>query len=70
MADFKEIQIGENGQVYQVKDETARENAGSGDGTVTAVKMNNGAPIEPDDNGVVNLGTVITQHQDISGKAL
>lgn len=68
MADFKEIQIG-NGQVFKVKDETARENAGSGDGTVTAVKMNNGTPIEPDENGVVNLGTVITQHQDISGKA-
>lgn len=67
MADFKEIQIG-NGQVYKVKDETARESAGGGDGTVTAVKMNNGTPIEPDENGVVNLGTVITQHQDISGK--
>ena len=28
MADFKEIQIGEDGQVYQVKDETARGNQG------------------------------------------
>ena len=37
-------------------------------GSVTAVKMNNGTPIEPDENGVVNLGKVITQHQDISGK--
>lgn len=68
MADFKEIQIGEDGQVYQVKDETARQSTGGGDGTVTAVKMNNGTPIEPDENGVVNLGTVITQHQDVSNK--
>jgi hypothetical protein len=30
--------------------------------------MNNGSPIEPDGNGVVDLGTVITQHQDISNK--
>lgn len=69
MAEFKEIQIGADGQVYEVKDETARQNAGSGgEGTVTGVKMNNGLPIEPDGNGVVDLGTVITQHQDISGK--
>lgn len=34
-------------------------------GTVTGVKMNNGSAISPDSNGVVNLGTVIT---DISGK--
>lgn len=38
-------------------------------GTVTGVKMNNGSAISPDANGVVNLGTVITSHQDISGKA-
>lgn len=42
---------------------------GGGSGTVTAIKMNNGSPISPDSNGVVNLGTVITSHQDISGKA-
>lgn len=34
-------------------------------GTVTGVKMNNGSAISPDSNGVVDLGTVIT---DISGK--
>ena len=34
-------------------------------GTVTGVKMNAGSAISPDSNGVVNLGTVIT---DISGK--
>lgn len=45
----------------------ALDNAGSG--SVTSVKMNNGTPIEPDSNGVVDLGTVITSHQDISGKA-
>lgn len=43
--------------------------SGGGEGTVTAVKMNNGQPIEPNAQGVVDLGTVITQHQDISGKA-
>lgn len=36
-------------------------------GTVTGVKMNNGSAISPV-NGVVDLGTVITSHQDISGK--
>ena len=43
--------------------------SGGGDGTVTAVKMNNGTPIEPNAQGVVDLGTVLTAHQDISGKA-
>lgn len=38
-------------------------------GTVTGVKMNNGSAIDPDANGIVDLGTVITSHQDISGKA-
>ena len=40
-----------------------------GGGTVTAVKMNNGTPIEPDSNGVVDLGTVLTEHQSLSGYA-
>ena len=37
-------------------------------GTVTGVKMNNGSAVSPDASGVVDLGTVITAHQDISGK--
>lgn len=37
-------------------------------GTVTGVKMNSGSAVSPDANGVVDLGTVITAHQDISGK--
>lgn len=37
-------------------------------GTVTGVKMNSGAAKTPDAYGVVDLGTVITAHQDISGK--
>lgn len=37
-------------------------------GTVTGVKMNAGSAISPDASGVVDLGTVITAHQDISGK--
>lgn len=36
-------------------------------GTVTGVKMNNGSAISPV-NGVVDLGIVITSHQDIGGK--
>lgn len=38
-------------------------------GTVTGVKMNNGTAKTPDSNGIVDLGTVLTAHQDISGKA-
>lgn len=38
---------------------------GGGTGTVTGVKMNNGSPISPDANGVVDLGTVITAHQTV-----
>lgn len=37
-------------------------------GTVTGVQMN-GTTKSPGQNGVVDLGTVITAHQDISGKA-
>lgn len=37
-------------------------------GTVTGVKMNSGTAKTPDAYGVVDLGTVITAHQDISGK--
>lgn len=38
---------------------------GGGAGTVTGVKMNNGSAIQPDANGVVDLGTVITAHQTV-----
>ena len=44
------------------------DDAGQGDGTVTGVKVN-GITHDPDDQGVVDIGTVITQHQDISGLA-
>lgn len=39
----------------------------SNTGTVTGIKMNN-STINPT-SGIVDLGTVITEHQDISGKA-
>lgn len=39
---------------------------GGGGGSVNSVKMNNGSPILPDANGVVDLGTVVT---DVSAKA-
>lgn len=41
----------------------------SNTGTVTGVVMNSGSTITPNGNGVVDLGTIITSHQDISGKA-
>lgn len=44
------------------------DDAGQGDGTVTGVKVN-GTTHDPNDQGVVDIGTVITQHQDISGLA-
>ena len=37
-------------------------------GTVTKVKVN-GTEKSPNSSGVVDIGTVITEHQDISGKA-
>ena len=44
---------------------TAQVSDGSGSGTITSVKMN-GSTIAT--SGEADLGTVITQHQDISGK--
>lgn len=41
---------------------------GSGDVNVIEGITMNGSAITPDANKVVNLGTVITEHQDISGK--
>ena len=38
---------------------------GIGNGKVNAVMMN-GSTKSPDSNGIVNLGTILTQHQDIS----
>lgn len=38
----------------------------SGGGDVSSIKMNNSAYL-PDSSGVVNLGTVITEHQSLSG---
>lgn len=40
----------------------------SGQGTVHSVKMNGGTPIQPV-NGVIDLGTVITEHQSLSSYA-
>ena len=46
--------------------DTIRTNAANYKGTVTSVKIN-GVSKSPS-NGVIDLGTVITSHQDISGK--
>ena len=46
--------------------DTIRNNAANYKGTVTGVKIN-GTTKNPS-NGVVDLGTVLTSHQDISGK--
>ena len=40
----------------------------SGQGTVQSVKMNGGTPIQPV-NGVIDLGTVVTEHQSLSSYA-
>lgn len=63
MADFKEILV--DGQVYKVKDETARANAGGGgEGTVTGIKVGS-TTYEPTE-GVVDISAAIP---DISGLA-
>lgn len=51
----------------QVLDEVAAAIEEGGGGTVKSVSIN-GDTVDPDAQGNVNLGTVITQHQDISGK--
>ena len=39
---------------------------GGGNGTVTAVKMNDGEPIEPDEDGVVDLGAIVTSINNVT----
>lgn len=38
-------------------------------GTVVGIQMNGGSTISPDSDGIIDLGTLITSHQSISGKA-
>ena len=38
-------------------------------GTVVGIQMNGGSTIFPDVDGIIDLGTLITSHQSISGKA-
>ena len=45
------------------------EGATANAGTVTGVKANSEAAKTPDSNGIVDLGTVLRSHQDISGLA-
>ena len=42
-----------------------RSNIGAGTGTITGIKMNGSSK---GTSGIVDLGTVITSHQNISGK--
>lgn len=57
--------IGRGGvAAYGIGDLTSFSGGGGG-GTVNAVKMNDDAPIFPDEDGVINLGTVITEHQSL-----
>lgn len=53
------------GNLYKLQDNTSGYTKNTG--TVTGIKMNN-STLSPT-NGVVDIGTVITSHQDISGKA-
>ena len=51
----------------EMQDDIDAASGGGGvEGTVTAVKMNNGTPIKPNNDGVVDLGTVITSHQSLA----
>ena len=64
-------ELATKGELAQKQDiisdiDTIRNNAANYKGTVTGVKIN-GTTKNPS-NGVVDLGTVITSHQDISGK--
>ena len=60
MAEIKEIQIGQNGAVLNIKDETARESSG----TVQSVSAG-GTTYEPDANGDIDISGAIP---DTGGK--
>lgn len=68
VGNFKAVSTAASQGLTDTEKSNARANigAGTGNGTVTGIKMNGASK---GTSGVVDLGTVITSHQDISGKA-
>ena len=68
VGNFKAVSTAASQGLTDTEKSNARTNigAGTGNGTVTGIKMNGASK---GTSGVVDLGTVITAHQDISGKA-
>lgn len=68
VGNFKAVSTVANQGLTDTEKSNARTNigAGTGNGTITGITMNGASK---GTSGVVDLGTVITEHQDISGKA-
>ena len=68
VGNFKAVSTAASQGLSDTEKSNARANigAGTGNGTITGIKMNGASK---GSSGVVDLGTVITSHQDISGKA-
>lgn len=67
VGNFKAVSTAASQGLSSTEQSNARANIGAGTGTVTGVKVN-GTTKNPS-SGIVDIGTVITAHQDISGKA-
>jgi hypothetical protein len=67
VGNFKAVSTVASQGLSSTEKSNARANigAGTGNGTITGIKMNGASK---GSSGVVDLGTVITVHQDISGK--
>ena len=68
VGNFKAVSTAASQGLSSTEQSNARANigAGTGNGTVTGVKVN-GSTKDPS-SGIVDIGTVLTAHQDISGK--
>jgi hypothetical protein len=66
VGNFKAVSTVASQGLSSTEQSNARANIGAGVGTITGIKMNGSSK---GSSGVVDLGTVITSHQDISGKA-
>lgn len=67
VGNFKAVSTDASQGLTDTEKENARENigAGTGNGTITGINMNGSSK---GTSGVIDLGTVIIEHQDISGK--
>ena len=66
VGNFKAVSTAASQGLTSTEKSNARANIGAGTGTITGITMNGSSK---GTSGVVDLGTVITSHQDISGKA-